>query len=111
MTYSINSGSDIPGVDSAWGRTRAREEIDGQVTFSNIAVNVWRVGRMTMANFETYQALQGTTLTSLETNDPDDRDAFNQYTDVVMSLISGRQDGIQMRDVTIRFMVNLDSEV
>ena len=111
MTYSINSGSDIPAVISSWQRLRKRLKNNNEVDFTNILLNTWRIPLMSMANFQVFKTLEGTIITSLETNDPDDRDAFNQYTTVTMGLVEGRQDGINMRDINIQFYVDINSEV
>lgn len=109
--YTINGGSEIPGVNSSWQRLKKQVKVDNQTTFTNMAINRWRLPLMSMANFEIFRAAQGDSLTSLNTNDPDDRDAFLQYTTAVMSLLNGRHQGLNMRDVTVEFYVDLNSEV
>ena len=111
MTYSINSGSDIPGVNSSWQMMKKRDNVDGQLTFTNMAINTWRLRKMSVDNFLTYKGLEGNSIDSLETNNPEDRDAFVQFTSVIMSLIEGQHVGLNMENVTVQFFVDLNSEV
>ena len=111
IAYSVNGGTEIHGITSSWERARRRVEIDNQATFTNIAFNTWRIPRMSMAGFEILKAVEGDTLTSLETNNPEARNSAAQFTTVIIGLVDGRQAGINMEDVTIRFEVDLDSEV
>ena len=111
IAYSINGGSEIYGVTSTWERRRRRSKVDNQVTFTNMAVNVWRIPIVNMTTFETLRAAQGDSLTSLETNDPDARNTAIQYTTVTMGLVQGTHNNIRMTDVTVEFDVDLNSEV
>jgi hypothetical protein len=111
VAYSINGGSEIYGVTSAWERRRRRSKVDNQVIFTNMAVNVWRIPIVDMTTFETLRATQGNALTSLETNNPEARNSAAQFTTVIMGLVQGTHDNIRMADVTIEFDVDLNSEV
>lgn len=111
VPYSINGGSEIHSVNSSWEHLRARDEVDNQATFIGIAINTWRLSHMSVTDFETFRALQGSELESLETNNIENRAVAAQYTTVIVGLVQGRHDGVYMRDVSIRFTVDLDSEV
>ncbi len=63
---------------------------------------------MEMAEFETIRALQGSTLTSLETNDIDDRNSSATYNTVILEgVVNGQQYGRQIQNVTITFRVDV----
>ena len=106
IAYSINGGSEIPGILSNWQRTPLRENDDGSIEYTSLAVNTWQAPQMTVANYLTLQALRGAAPTSLETNDIDDRNTGAAYSDsVILIALKGRQTGHIMTDVEAVFEV------
>lgn len=108
VAYSVNGGNEIHGVLSSWLRQVVRREDDGTIVYSNFAANRWIIRNIDMTEFDALRALQGTSLTSLETNDIDDRNAGATYTTVfVTAVINGQQIGREMRNVQIEFRVKV----
>lgn len=107
ITYAVNSTT-IHGVESAWQRIPLRENPDGTITHSDWALNLWSVGAAGAAAFEALNLAQGDTLTALDTNDIDDRDAAAQYTTVVLASVDGyRHEGLFMRGLRVAFRVKV----
>ena len=107
-TYSINGGSALPGVIAEWQRAVLRQNPDGTITYSPWAVHAWQLQTMATADFATLYAQQGKTLTSLETNDIDDRNVAATYTDVVLqSVVNGDHRGLNMHNIALRFRVKV----
>ncbi len=107
ITYSINGGNEIHGVESDWQRQPVRQNADGTTDFNDWSLNIWQLAEMDMAEFETIRALQGTALTSLETNDIDDRNVAATYTTVILTgVVNGQQIGRRMTNVTLTFRVD-----
>ena len=107
IAFGVNGGSEISGVESDWQRAPIRTDTDGVTTYNNWALNIWRVGLMPGATVDTLKALQGQALTSLETNDIDDRDTAAQYTTVFLRSIAGAHYGLYLQNVIIEFMVKV----
>jgi hypothetical protein len=109
IAYSVNGGSEILGVESTWRRLRKQQQTTtGTITFQNYALNTWTIANMTMAIFLTLQALSGTTLASIETNDIDDRNTGKTYSNGVdMGLVNCQHVGVQAQGITIQFRVKV----
>lgn len=106
ISYAVN-GTTALGVTSTWVRIANGTDAAGLPTFSNYARNVWEAPRMTAAVYEALQAQLGAELTSLDTNDIDDRDAGAQYATVVLRSLKGEQIGTFMADVRAEFEVKV----
>lgn len=109
IQYSINGGAEIHGVKSDWERIVKRSETDGAIQFTPLAINRWQLASTDMTTWETLRAGQGNALTSLETNDIDDRNTAATYTTVWLRLLAGRQVGVRMVDVAVEFEVQVVS--
>ena len=109
IAYSVNGGSEIHGVQSDWRREVKSRDTDGKITYQNYALNVWTIPNATIANLLTLQALSGQTLTSLETNDIDDRDNAATYSSgaEVVSVVNAQHVGLQAQQVTASFRVKV----
>lgn len=109
IAYSVNGGSQIYGVQSDWQRQVKSRDTDGTSVYQNYALNTWTVANMTMANYLTLQALSGAILTSLETNDIDDRDAAATYNSgvEVVNAVTAQHVGVQAQGVTVQFRVKV----
>jgi len=108
-SYSINAGTTMPGVTSSWERQQIRINTDGTIDYLPSAINAWRVPTMTVTEFQTLQTSIGASLTSLETNNFDDRNSAKTYTVRVFleGLTGGQQVGLLMTNVTVKFRVDV----
>ena len=106
--YSINSGTALSGVFSNWEKIIISPKTDGTARYSKFAFNRWQLPVMNMTDFETLRAVQGTKITSLETNSIDDRNMPQQYlTAFVEDVVNGDHQGLQVTNVTITFRVDV----
>ncbi len=111
VTYSINSGATIHGVQSSWKRIPIRTDSDGTITYSDFSLNIWDIPVISLTNFETLRTAQGTTLTSLESNDIDTINAGETYTVVTLEgVINGGQLGREMHSVKATFRVQVNDK-
>lgn len=106
VAYSINGGSEIPGIVSKWERIPKRQNADGTIDFADYALNIWTAELMTDTAYESLQTALGTALTSLETNDIDARNSSATYTTVLLDRLAGQQQGRRMVGVEAVFKVN-----
>lgn len=106
-TFAVNGGPDLPGVNSNWQRLPKRKNTDGTIEYLSWALNTWHVPEMSMANFETLQAMSGAVLISLDTTDIDDRNNGAQYTDAELDVVNGRHVGLRVLDVRLAFRVKV----
>lgn len=104
-TYSIDGGTEISGVTASWEEVIIRQNDDGTIEYSIWKRHTWRVPSMAMARFLELAAAQGEALTSIETNDVDDRNEAATYTNVVLGVANGRHLGLNARDVIIEFRI------
>ncbi len=112
IAYSINAGTEIPGVFSSWQRQPARANTDGTIDFSDWAICIWNIPTIGLTNWETLRAAQGTLLTTLETNDIDLRNSSGQYdTAFLERLTSGAHQALQMLNIVATFRVELGSQL
>lgn len=108
IAYSYNGGSEIPGVVSDWQRIPQRQTASGTTVFTSLAINMWQIPQMTDTDFEALQALIGTVLTSLETNNINDRNTGATYLDsVILRALSGQQMGHIVTGVAAEFEVQI----
>ena len=107
VTYAVNSTT-IHGVESTWQRIALRENTDGTITYSDWALNLWTVGAAGEDAFEAMHLAQGDSLTTLDTNDIDDRDAEAQYSTAILASIDSYQhQGLFMRGCRVTFRVKV----
>lgn len=107
ITYAVNSTT-VHGVQSDWQRIKLRDNPDGTITYSDWALNLWTVGAAGEAAFEAMHVEQGDTLTTLDTNDIDDRDAASQYATAILVSIEGYQHrGLYQRGSQVTFRVKV----
>jgi len=109
IAYSINGGSEIYGIQSDWQQVPIRVGVDGVATYNDWAINKWSIDTTDMTTWETLKAAEGTTLTSLETNDIDARNSSASYATVIFERLEGGQVGHLMRNVTCTFRVDTTS--
>ncbi len=107
-TYSVNGGTSIPGVESTWHQIPKQKQANGIITFQDYAKNTWNIPNMSMVNYLTLQALSGTTITSLETNDVTDRGSAATYSaGVEVGVVNCQHVGVQAQAVRIEFRVKV----
>lgn len=106
-TYQINSGTILPGIVATWRRAVKRVNADGSIDYQPWAEHFWRIAKMSAADFEELQVLQGAVLTELKTNDADDRNNNATYTGAVIRLVDGRHQGTRVLDVNVEFRVDI----
>lgn len=108
-TYSINGGTQVYGVQSDWQRQAARVNDDGTIDYTPSAVNIWTMGTVLMTTYEELRAAWRSSLTSLETNDIDNRNTGKTYSTNIFfeSLTDGGQVGINMVNVVCRFRLDV----
>ncbi len=107
VVFSINGGAELNGVFAQWKRAIKRKRADGEIEYQPHAIHTWKIPQMDATSFLTLQALQGQVLTELKTNDIESRNSGAAYTDAVMRLINGRQQGMRMLDINIEFRVDV----
>ena len=107
IAFGVNGGSEISGVESDWQRAPIRTDTDGVTTYNNWALNIWRVGLMPGATAAALRALLGSALTSIQTNDIDDRDSAATYTTVFLRSLTGTPKGVYLENAVIEFMVKV----
>lgn len=109
VAYSVNGGSEILGVDSVWKREiKSRDPATGAITFQNYATNTLTVPDMTMTLYLVLQALSGSVLTSLETNDITDRNVGATYNSgVEMGIVNCQHVGLAAQGIVIKFRVKV----
>lgn len=109
VAYAVNSGSAIYGVKSAWQRITLRNNPDGTLAFSPWAINTWRIAKLGMTEFLSLRSLQGTTLTSLDTNNIYARNTLVSYSDAILeSAVQAGHEGLNAIGVDLRFRVKVD---
>lgn len=107
IAFGFNGSAEIPGIESDWQRSIVRANTEGEITYNNWALNIWRAGKMAGATVDSLRSLHGQALTSLETNDIDDRDTAKQYTTVFLRTVTGTTNGLYLENVTVEFMVKV----
>ncbi len=109
IAYSINSGTEVHGVESTWERLAAGANVDGSIRLSSWAHNTWKVERMTVATYLELQTAQGTSLTSLQTNDIDANNTGKSYTSgvILFDLSNSGHIGVNMAGVEVVFKVKV----
>jgi hypothetical protein len=105
ISYSVNGAIVCHGVTSDWQRQVTRTELDGSRRLSPVATNRWTVPLLEATAFDALRALQGTALTSLQTNDMLARDTAASYTEVTLGLVQGAHVGHLLTNVTLDFSV------
>lgn len=105
--YVVNGSITVYGVIADWERPVKRTNSDGTMTYQPYARHTWDVPQMAMSTYEALEALQGTRLTSLATNDIDDRNEAATYTSVEMGLVNCQQVGRRAVGVTVEFRVDV----
>ncbi len=106
-TYSINAGTQVHGVISSWQRVPKKSNADGTTTFSDWSLNTWRVSTMEEDRFiELQDALRANPLTSVETNDIDDRNSNKTYTSAILEAVGGDHLALNMVSVTVQFRID-----
>jgi hypothetical protein len=112
IAYSINGGSEVHGVVSGWENVPVRQDDDGTINYSPLAINRWHIAQMDMTTWETLRAARGDTLTSLETNDIDDRNTGKAYPLVTFErLEGGEQRGQRVLNTIAIFRVDIRTPV
>jgi hypothetical protein len=106
-TFVINGTITLAGVKAEWQRAPKRVNADGTTTWQNYALHTWEIPQMTMANFESLRALQGTQLTSLATTTLADRNVGATYTVVEVGLVNCQQVGRRATNVHLEFRVDI----
>ena len=110
IAYSINGGAEIHGVQANWQRVPIRQEDTGAITYNNWAIHTWSIDVVPMATFQTLKAAEGDSLTTLETNDIDDRNNATVYGSVILeSLVNGQHTGLNVTGVQLTFRVDTTS--
>jgi hypothetical protein len=106
-TYSINGGTQVHGVEAGWQRVPLRHNDDGTVTWSDWARHMWRAAVMETATYLEFQAVHaaGGLLSSIETNDIDDRNTNATYTDAQLVKLNGNHLGRNVVNVAAEFRV------
>lgn len=104
-TYSINGGTTIHGVTALWDDVPIRRNDTGTIDYSSWKRHTWRCPIMGMTQFLELAAAQGEALTSLETNDVDDRNEAATYTSVILGVVNGQHVGLNVHNVMIEFRV------
>lgn len=104
-TYAVN-GITCHGVTTTWESVVKRQNADGTLELQPYVRHTWDIPQMEMSTFLSLQALQGTVLDSLATNDPFDRNSAVTYSGSVdMALISGQHVGRRAVGVRVEFRV------
>jgi hypothetical protein len=108
ITYSVDGGSEIHGVQSSWKRIPIRTDSDGTITHSRWAINTWEIPIIGLTNFETLRAAQGTSLTSVETNDINNINDGKTYPRAFLEgVVNGGHLAIQMHSVKLTFRIDI----
>lgn len=108
VTFALNSGDAIPGVQASWERVVKRRNNDGTIEYQNYALHTWDIAVMEGATYDTVKALQGTRLTSLETTDIDNPNQLATYTSAeIIGAIGGQHVGLQVNGVRITFKIDV----
>ena len=106
-TYSINGGSQLHGIRADWQRQQTVPNADGSQTFSNWSKHIWRASITNETEYiELQDALRANPLTSIETNDIDDRNTNATYTSVILTSVKGQHLAINMINVLIEFRID-----
>lgn len=106
--YQVNNGAEFPGIFADWQRVVKRVNTDKTIDYQPHARHFWRIPQMSAADFEELQALQGSALTELKTNDIDLRNMPTTYVNAVMRLVNGKHIGTRVVDVNIEFRVDVE---
>lgn len=106
-TFVVNGSITCYGVLADWERIPRRTNSDGTIDYQPYARHIWEVGQMEMATFEALEVLQGMRLTSLATNDIDDRNEAATYTSAEMGIVNCQQVGRRAVGVRVEFRVDV----
>lgn len=106
--YQVNNGTEFPGIFADWSRVIKRVNTDKTIDYQPHARHFWRIPQMSAADFEELQALQGSALTELKTNDIDLRNMPTTYVSAVMRLVNGKHIGTRVLDVNVEFRVDVE---
>lgn len=105
--YTVNSSITCYGVTADWERQPKRTNSDGTTDWQPYARHIWEIPQMTMAAFLLLRAQQGKRLTSLATNDIDDRNEAATYASAEMGMVNCQQVGLRATGVTVEFRVDV----
>ena len=106
ITYQVN-GIEIHGVKSNWKKVPKRKNTDGSIDFQDWALNIWSLEQQEMTAYETVQLLSGLVITSLDTNDIDNRNTGKQYTSVELGSVNCTHIGRRATNITLEFRVDI----
>ena len=107
VIYSVNSGTELAGIQADWQRIPNRRNITGETDYSIWANHTWTIPVIKAIYYLELLVLQGTVLTALKTNNINYRNQGTTYTSATMGLVNGTHEGLNMRNVTIEFKVKI----
>jgi len=108
VTFALNGGDGIPGVQAAWERVIKRRNNVGTIEYQNYALHYWDIAVIEGATYDTVKLLQGTRLPSLETTDIDNPNQQATYSSAeIIGAIGGQHVGLQVNGVRITFKVDI----
>lgn len=108
-TYAINGSSAFNGVQTTWTREPATRNADGGVIFSLWARHIWRIALLDVTAYLTLQNALTTPITTLNTNDIDDRNNGTLYTNIRLLSVSGSHIGRNVQNVRVEFRIKTDA--
>lgn len=107
-TFSINGGSNLPGVVASWQRVIRYRRANGAFVYQNYAFHAWEIEQMEMSAYLALAAQAGKRLTSLATTNVTDINNGATYTSAeILGVVSGQQVGQRMTDVRVEFRVDV----
>jgi hypothetical protein len=110
ITYEINSTAINAGIQATWPPIETGQNADATQKLNGTWYNhIWRAETMEMGQFEVIEPLKGSAFTELKSTGqavPNTGDTF--ATGKVMD-VQGRHVGRQMKNVVVRFLVDVTS--
>ncbi len=110
ITYELNSTTINAGIQATWPPIETGQNADAtQKINTTWYEHLWRAETMEMTEFEVIEPLKGGPFTELKTTGqavPNTGDTF--ATGKIMN-VTGRHVGRQMRNVAVRFLVDITS--
>ncbi len=103
--YAVNGTTIAGGILADWPPMRTGQNADATPQLADWYPHRWRIPEMEMSDYLVLQALRGTTLTSVVTTDQATPNVAATYTTAKLLTVTGRQQGRQMLNVDVGFLV------
>ena len=109
ISYAVNGSAITGGIIADWPKMITSQDAKGATAFSSWYRHVWRIPVLEMADWEILYPLRGLVLTSVTTTTQATPNTGNTYNTAYLMDLRGRQEGRQMVDIVVTFLIDSES--